>query len=86
MALQVDYKKSIEGFSSEITEPGVYAKVEKISGDKNNIEITLFLLKNDTILDGIFYSFKPVLEGDNFIKQAYTHLKTLPEFADATDV
>lgn len=25
------------------------------------------------------------LDGDNPIKQAYTHLKTLPEFAGATD-
>lgn len=26
------------------------------------------------------------IAGDNPIKQAYEHLKTLPEFADATDV
>ena len=31
------------------------------------------------------YSFKPTLDGDNFIQQAYNHLKTLPEFAGSTD-
>jgi hypothetical protein len=31
------------------------------------------------------YSFAPDLNGKNFIAQAYEHLKTLPEFAGATD-
>jgi hypothetical protein len=31
-------------------------------------------------------SFPYNIDGDNPIKQAYLHLKTLPEFADATDV
>lgn len=31
------------------------------------------------------HEFKPTVEGDNFIAQAYEHLKTLPEFADAVD-
>jgi hypothetical protein len=31
-------------------------------------------------------SFPYDMSGDNPIKQAYLHLKTLPEFADATDV
>jgi hypothetical protein len=31
------------------------------------------------------YGFAHTLEGDNAIRQAYDHLKTLPEFAGATD-
>jgi hypothetical protein len=32
-----------------------------------------------------YYKFAPNLDGANFIKQAYEHLKTLPEFSGATD-
>lgn len=31
------------------------------------------------------YKFTPDMNGGNFIKQAYDHLKILPEFAGATD-
>jgi hypothetical protein len=31
------------------------------------------------------YQFTPNMNSDNFIKQAYLHLKSLPEFADAVD-
>jgi hypothetical protein len=31
------------------------------------------------------YSFVPEMKNSNFIAQAYEHLKTLPEFAGATD-
>ena len=31
------------------------------------------------------FNFVPNLEGQNFIAQAYEHLKTLPEFAGAED-
>lgn len=30
--------------------------------------------------------FEVSMSGDNFLAQAYTHLKTLPEFAGAADV
>ena len=32
------------------------------------------------------YQFTPKMDGDNFIKQAYLHLKTLPEFDGAQDI
>ena len=31
------------------------------------------------------FVFAPDMDGPNFIKQAYEHMKTLPEFADAID-
>ena len=41
--------------------------------------------KDGELVDTRSMSFVPVLDGDNFIRQAYFHLKTLPEFAGATD-
>ncbi|HDR8950746.1 TPA: hypothetical protein QDA82_001022 [Burkholderia vietnamiensis] len=32
------------------------------------------------------YTFNPDPNGDNFFKQAYAYLKTLPDFANALDV
>ena len=42
-------------------------------------------MKQDTILQTESYTFAPKLDGENFIKQAYEHLKTLEEFKDAID-
>jgi hypothetical protein len=62
-----------------------YIKVSNVNGNKDNIEFFVLYL-NDGIQIGIkTFNFKPTLDGDNFIKQAYLHLKTLPEFADAVD-
>lgn len=38
------------------------------------------------MIDSISYSCAYDIAGDNPIKQAYEHLKTLPEFAGAADV
>jgi len=61
-----------------------YIKVESVSGDKNNVTATV-TTKIGSNIKTKFYQFKPNLDGSNFIKQAYEHLKTLPEFADAVD-
>ena len=63
-----------------------YIKVESINGNKQKIRITVHC-KGDGIVVEKFYSFTPSTDNDseNFIKQAYEYLKTLPEFADATD-
>ena len=61
-----------------------YIKVESVSGDKETVTATV----TTKIGEGVktkFYHYKPNLDGSNFIKQAYEHLKTLPEFADAVD-
>ena len=42
-------------------------------------------MQNSEQLETGFYSFTPNLDGQNFIAQAYNHLKTLPEFSGATD-
>jgi len=41
--------------------------------------------KEGGIVSDLVYQFTPDMNGPNFIKQAYLHLKTLPEFAGAED-
>lgn len=61
-----------------------YIKVLAVSGSKEKLNITV-LSSDGNVNFYQNYSFTPDLDGHNFIKQAYLHLKTLPEFADATD-
>jgi hypothetical protein len=64
-----------------------YLKVTEFSGDKTGVGFSL-AFKASAATDAINYkqyNFVPNLDGQNFIAQAYTHLKTLPEFAGATD-
>ncbi len=86
MALKktIQLKNNFEEFS--IFENS-YIKITNISGDKNKISCSLSFLKdkNKEFISSSSYQFTPSLDGDNFIKQAYLHLKTLPEFADAVD-
>lgn len=61
-----------------------YIKVECVTATKNNINAVVSFTNGDRRYERV-YTFNAVLDGDNFIKQAYLYLKTLPEFADATD-
>ena len=64
-----------------------YLKVAEFSGNKTGIGFSLAFMANakaDAIKHEQF-NFVPNLEGQNFIAQAYEHLKTLPEFAGAED-
>ena len=65
-----------------------YISVTSIFGDKNLITFNASYKKESKDGDQIKicqYSFAPNLSGDNFIAQAYEHMKTLPEFAEAED-
>ena len=65
-----------------------YIRVDQISGGKNEVSCSVNFYKSSdeqTSFKGDIYKFKPELNGSNFIAQAYAHLKTLPEFAGATD-
>jgi hypothetical protein len=63
-----------------------YIKVVNITGNKAGIGFDVIYYFADVATINKSFNFVPALEGLNFIAQAYTHLKTLPEFADATDV
>ena len=58
-----------------------YIKVERVEGDKNKAKA--FVSQNGQFLRQI--TFDVDLSGGNFIKQAYQHLKNLPEFDSAVD-
>ena len=70
------------------TIPNAYQRVEGLFFDtKNNIKFNL-----RSYVDNSFPFFAEKvfgcdydINGENPIKQAYLHLKTLPEFADAVD-
>ena len=95
MALTKTYR--IAGTETVATEFGVvsskdvtvnlynaYIKVESVFGDKTNVTATVSTKIGENVKTK-FYQFKPNLDGGNFIKQSYEHLKTLSEFADAVD-
>ena len=65
----------------------LYVKVTSISGNKDLINATVSFSQSAAsaaILNQTF-QFPLDINGPNPIKQAYLHLKTLPEFANATD-
>jgi len=61
-----------------------YIKVQTVSGTKETVVANV---ETRTEYGSTYatYEFAPLMEGGNFIKQAYEHLKTLPEFAGAND-
>ena len=61
-----------------------YIKVEAVEATKQSAKATVTYKDGDKFITKNF-SFAPSLEESNFIKQAYEHLKTLPEFAGAVD-
>lgn len=65
-----------------------YIRVEEVSGGKSNAtaHIKVWREKDSGFIVNMHKDFVPSMDGDNFIKQAYEYLKTLPEFADATDI
>lgn len=65
----------------------LYARVESISGTKQEITgvVSFNQIQSQKTVASKKYTFFYELEGPNPIKQAYLHLKTLPEFADAID-
>lgn len=65
-----------------------YITVNEISGGKNNMIAYVVYRsqsKNGEFIKDWQFTFAPSLDGDNFIAQAYAHLKTLPEFSEAVD-
>lgn len=74
-------------FCRESTFENAYIKIVSISGSKKSLtaEIAIFESKDGMFLKSQNFSFVPELDGSNFIRQAYLHLKSLPEFADAVD-
>lgn len=84
-----------DNFGENITFKNTYIKVVEISGTKDTLFATYFIYKQkptsdakvsmQMLLKNCNITFSLDLDGPNPIKQAYLHLKTLPEFSDAVD-
>lgn len=82
MALNI--KKEVVAYGTTITLDCI-VRIVNIRGSKNEIIADCDFTNNGNIIDTKSYLFTPSLDGDNFIKQGYFYLKTLPEYADAVD-
>jgi len=89
MALKKTLSFTPDGFSTPAMLQDAYCKVVQINGDKTKIffDVVFFNKTDDCVTPALKkqYEFSPSMDGRNFIAQAYEHLKTLPEFAGATD-
>jgi hypothetical protein len=67
--------------------PDAYLRVDRVDGSKREVvaQIGFYKEVEGAFLLSKFISFSPSMDNGNFIAQAYEHLKTLPEFADAVD-
>lgn len=68
----------------KIVNMNAYVKVERVTASKDSASVDVSFTEGEKKTSSS-YTFKPNLDGGNFIKQAYDHLKTLPEFASAQD-
>ena len=77
----------VDNFGEAIVFPDAYIRVEQVSTTRTCSFVTykIFRAKNGQELQQRFTDFEVNHDGSNSIKQAYLHLKTLPEFSDATD-
>jgi hypothetical protein len=88
MALRKPLTITKENMSGVLSYNDAYWKVSTVSGDKETqmASVTVWTGDITDILDEKAYWFTPDMDGPNFIKQAYEHLKSLPEFSDAEDL
>lgn len=85
MALKNTY--IAKAFNQEIKIENAYIKVLQVTSDKENSSalVQVFDSEQKNKINQFFKEYKTNLSGDNPIKQAYLHLKTLPEFEGAVD-
>lgn len=85
MALKINLSKTEEYFSGVLVGDNIIVKIEEIWGNKNNISFLVKYYSDKAVVENKTFTFNPIIDGDNFIKQAYEFLKTLEEFKDAVD-
>jgi hypothetical protein len=89
MALQKTFTQTQAPFSGSLEIADAYWRVEQVIATKSEAQCVVTINKKDgnnlAQVSNKRYSFAPNLTGKNFIAQAYDYLKTLPEFAGATD-
>ena len=85
MAIQKTHKFNTEFGSVTVAE--CYIKVSMVEVNKNEgmATVSFFDKPNGKLLQSVIYAVPHDLNGSNALAQAYNHLKTMPEFAGATD-
>jgi hypothetical protein len=86
MALQLSIAL-MDNFGESITFNDAYVKVARIEATNSTAAIYVTVMRSaiGPVLENRMHWFVPDLSGENHIRQAYLYLKTLPEFASATD-
>lgn len=88
MALKQTFQVE-DNFGKAVTLSDTYCRVVRVIGDKVTMHFNVEVLNSakDRLYMERSYSFAPSVadDSDNFIKQAYEHLKTLNEFTGAVD-
>lgn len=77
--------KAKDNFGIEVEIPNVYIKIETLDLNKISGKANLSYKNQENLIRYNQIQFGYDINGENPIKQAYLHLKTLPEFADAVD-
>ena len=89
MALSKTIEYTPDGFSQPAVLQNAYIRVESISGNKTSLifSVVAYNKQNTDMVSAqiMSFAFVPNMNGNNFIKQAYEHLKTVPAFEGATD-
>lgn len=85
MAFKKSVIKTQAGFAGQLVAPDAYWRVDQIYGDKVEICAVINAYIADVKVDAKKYIFKPSLNGDNFIKQAYDFIKQQSDFVGAED-
>ena len=77
----------VTNFNTEVVFQNCYVKVLTVEGNKAKVKSTygIFASEGGNLLQTNTAEFDHDISGPNFIKQAYTHLKTLTVFEGATD-
>lgn len=78
---------TVELYGKALTFHNAYIVVNEVSASKDIAKATLlyFSEAGGEVFDRKAVDFVPDMNGENFIKQAYLHLKSTPEFAHSED-
>lgn len=87
MAIKTNFIIKIAGADTHATVSNAYCKVESVTGDKNFVvaDIGVYSADQATKVTAMRKTFTPIMDGKNFIAQAYEHMKTCEEFKNGED-
>lgn len=78
-------KVTINVHGTAVDFPSAYCKITAITGNKEAVTATIGTLskQDGDLITSTSFQFKPNLDGENFIAQAYSAAKKLPEFENS---